>query len=97
MSWNPMSDVDLDNVAQGVQRATSVTHLDIDCCDVSTNGAMLLAILVAKHPSLETLSACADPYRRPMVTMGCVGVVALMRALCAPKVKLKTLRCVFVC
>jgi hypothetical protein len=87
-----MSDVDLDCIVQGARTATNLTHLDIDCCDVSTNGGLILAMLIAKHPSLTTLSACADPYRRPMITMGCVGVVGIMRALCAPNVKLSTLR-----
>ena len=47
---------------------------------------------VAKHKSLEHLSLCADPYKRPFVSIGCVGVVAFMRALNVPGVKLKALR-----
>ncbi len=42
-----MSDVDLDNIVQGCARATSLTLLDLDCCDVSSNGAMLLSMLVS--------------------------------------------------
>ncbi len=51
---------------------------------------------MAKHRSLSHLSLCADPYKRPFITIGCVGVVALMRALNCPGAKLTALRCCIV-
>ncbi len=89
-----MSDGDLERVTRGVSKATALTSLELDCCDVTTNGAMLLSLLLKGHASLAHLSLNADPYKRPFVSIGCVGVIALCRGIGWPSCKLRTLRCV---
>jgi hypothetical protein len=87
-----MNDLALDRVLRGVKTATSLTSLELDGCDVSTNGALLIAVVIRSHRSLKTLSLNADPYRRPLISIGCVGTVAIMRALCSPRARLTSLR-----
>lgn len=92
LSWNPMSLVAADRLSRAVVAVSTLTTLELDYCDIDANGAMLLALVLRTHPCLEVLSVCSDPYKRPFVTIGCVGVVAMARALEYPKSKLKSLR-----
>ncbi len=87
-----MSDVDLERVTRGALKATALTSLELDCCDITTNGAMLISLLLKGHVSLAHLSMNADPYKRPFVSIGSVGVIAICRGLAWPSCKLRTLR-----
>lgn len=63
LSWNPMTDLDVDRIMRSLSGATALTSLELDCCDISTNGAMLIALMLRQHSSLRHLSMNADPYR----------------------------------
>lgn len=52
LSWNPMTDLDTDRICRGASRATALCTLELDCCDISTNGAMLLAMMLKGHPNM---------------------------------------------
>ena len=87
-----MTSSDLDRVIRACQAVTTLTSLQLDCCDIDPNGGLLLALLVRHHPSLQVLSASGDPYKRPFTYTGCVAAVSIARALENPASKLHTLR-----
>ena len=78
---------DVGNIVKGVNGATNLTALSLDGCDIDANGAMIFATVIKAHPALELLSIQADPYKRPFVRIGCVGAVAIARALEFPTAK----------
>lgn len=80
LSFNSMSDTSVTHLAGALRRNRVLRALELDSCDITANGAVILAVAL-RTCSLERLSIAGDPFCLPLRLLEGVGVAAIARAM----------------
>lgn len=81
LSWNKFDEPAAIRLARGMKEQRRLTHLELDCCDITANGALHIAKTISNLPFLTHLSISGDPFSSPFTVIGSIGTVAIASSL----------------